>query len=264
MGARRSHTQASTAVALSWVIFEGADYDVPIITVNLGTAPTTSENMTVAITGGATLATVDPIGKTTVTFKGFKGLRAGQTLTVAYTNTDTVAITGTATTELYDRPIKGDVDEVGEIEVYLDAVRQGGVTTVAGGTPYYTVKKEQTFANTTGTVNLFTVTGDVIVRIIAVTKTNLTSAGACNAELGVTGTVAAMIAATDVTTLDVGEIWHDATSDSNVEALSTMKEYILTTGIDVIMTLSAQIDAGAMTLYCLWTPLSDGASVVAA
>jgi hypothetical protein len=249
---------------LSWVIFEGADFDVPIITVNLGTAPTTSENMTVAITGGATLATVDPIGKTTVTFKGFKGLRAGQTLTVAYTNTDTVAITGTATTELYDRPIKGDVDEVGEIEVYLDAVRQGGVTTVAGGTPYYVVNQSLTFANSTGTVDVFTVTGDVIARVVAVTKTDCTSAGACNAELGVTGSVAAFIAATDVTTLDVGEIWHDATSDAKVEALTTRKEYILTTGIDIIMTLSAQIDAGVIAFYCMWTPLSDGATVVAA
>ena len=263
MTTRRTHTQASTAVALAWTFFVADDYDVPIVTVTLGTAPTTAENMTLTVVGGAVLATVDPIGKTTVTFKNIVGLRYGDKLIIEYANTDTVAITGTATSQIYDRDVKEDAAEVGQIDVYLDSVLQRTVTLV-GGSPFYTVLQSVTFANTTGTVDLFTVTGDVIVRLIPVTKTNLASAGACNAELGVTGTVAAMIAATDVTTMAAGELWHDTASDSNVEAASVRKEYILTTGIDVIMTLSAQIDSGVLAVYCQWTPLSVGATVVAA
>ena len=140
----------------------------------------------------------------------------------------------------------------------------GGSNSVLGGSAAPLVRQSITFANTTGTVNVFTVTGDAIVRIIPICKTSLTSAGACNAELGVTGTVAAMIAATDVTTIDADEIWHDATSDSDVEAESVSRDYIISGGADVIMTLSAQIDAGVCAFYCHWVGLSTDANVVAA
>lgn len=137
-------------------------------------------------------------------------------------------------------------------------------TTIQDGSAAPLVRQSITFSNTTGTVDVFTVTGDVILRVIPICKTNLTSAGACNAELGVTGTVAALIAATDVTTIDADEIWHDATCDSDVELLSTTPDYIVSGGADVIMTLSAQIDAGVIAFYCHYIPLSAGASVVAA
>ncbi len=128
----------------------------------------------------------------------------------------------------------------------------------------FSATKAQTYSNDTGTLTLFTVTGDVVVKVIPICKTNLTSAGACNVELGVSGDVNAMIAATDVTTIDANEIWHDASPDSNIEAFSVAREYIISNGDDIIETLSAQIDAGAITYYCFWTPLSAGATVVAA
>lgn len=126
------------------------------------------------------------------------------------------------------------------------------------------VRKELTFANSTGTVSLFTVTGDVIVRLIAVCKTDVTSAGAGNIECGVSGDVDVMIASTAGTDIDVNEIWHDASPDANAELESVSKDVIISNGDDVILTLSAQIDAGAITFYAFWIPLSSGAMVVSA
>ncbi len=127
----------------------------------------------------------------------------------------------------------------------------------------YKTTKALTFSNDTGTVSLFTVTGDVMVKVVPICKTNVASAGAGNIELGVSGDVNAMIASTTGTDIDANEIWHDASPDANIEALSVSRDYIISNGDDIILTLSAQIDSGAITFYCLWTPLSDGATVVA-
>ena len=124
--------------------------------------------------------------------------------------------------------------------------------------------KELTFANDTGTVALFAVTGDVIARVIAVCKTNVTSAAAANVECGISGSTDAMIATTVATTIDADEIWHDASCDSDIEAESVSRDYFISGGADIALTLSAQVDAGAITFYCSWIPLSNGASVAAA
>jgi hypothetical protein len=128
----------------------------------------------------------------------------------------------------------------------------------------YFVKKELTFSNDTGTVSLFTVTGDLLVKIVPVCKTNVASAAAGNIEMGVSGDTNAMIAATTGTDIDANEIWVDASPDSNIEPMSTVREYIISNSDNVILTLSAQIDSGAITFYCYWSPLSDGATLTAA
>lgn len=132
------------------------------------------------------------------------------------------------------------------------------------GTAANLVRKSKTFSNTTGAVNLFTVTGDVIVRIIAICKTNLTSAGGCNGEVGIAADTDAIIATTDVTDIDANDIWHDATPDATIEAESVSKDFIISGGADIILTPSAQIDAGAITFYCRWVGLSTDANIVAA
>ncbi len=120
----------------------------------------------------------------------------------------------------------------------------------------------ETFSNTTGTQTLFTVTGDVIVKVIAVCTTNCASAGACNVEVGIAGSTGTIIATTDVTLLADREIWHDATPDSEIEALSVMSETIISDSNNIILTLSAQIDSGAISFYCMWTPLSYDGNVI--
>jgi hypothetical protein len=124
--------------------------------------------------------------------------------------------------------------------------------------------KELTFSNDTGTVSLFTVTGDVLVRMVGICKTNVASAAAANIECGVSADTNAMIASTVATDIDANEIWHDATPDSSIEAASTLREYLISNGDDIILTLDAQVDSGAITFHCFWTPLSEGATVVAA
>lgn len=128
----------------------------------------------------------------------------------------------------------------------------------------FLVQKDVTFSSTTGTVNLFTVTGEVIVRIIAVVTTNVASGGGCNGEVGIAGSTAAILATTDITLLAAREIWHDTTPDAEIEALSVMKDFIISDGNDIVLTLSAQADSGALAFHCFWTPLSADGNVVAA
>lgn len=137
------------------------------------------------------------------------------------------------------------------------------------------VYKVMTFAGATandpgdydGTGNpatLFTVTGAVIVRLIAVCDTNLEGASA-TVEVGITGSTASLIPLTTATNIDANEIWHDATPDAAIELDSVSTAKILSNGQDIIQTVkTANITAGKITYYCLWRPISDGANVEAA
>jgi len=126
----------------------------------------------------------------------------------------------------------------------------------------YSALKELTFTNDTGTVNLFTVTGDVEVRLTAICKTNIASAAAANIELGVSSDTDAMIASTLATDIDANEIWNDVSPTGSIEPLSNSRDYIISNGDDIILTLDAQVDSGAITFYCFWTPLSDDGNVI--
>ena len=120
------------------------------------------------------------------------------------------------------------------------------------------------FDNTAGgSIDLFTVTGDVIVRLVAVCSEAVTSAAAANVQVGIGGG-AEIIAVTVATLLGVREIWHDGTPDSEIELLTTSPEFIISDGNDIQLTLSAQVDDGTLVFYLFWTPLSaDGLVVVA-
>jgi len=127
-----------------------------------------------------------------------------------------------------------------------------------------TVIKSLTFLNTSTAQTLFTVTGDVILRVFGICKTNLASAAVADVEVGVSGTTGQFIATTTATDIDANEIWHDATPDASIEADSVSVDYIISNGQDIILTPSAQVDSGAITFYCQWLPLSDDANVVSA
>jgi len=144
----------------------------------------------------------------------------------------------------------------------LDGILQP--TPQIAGFGAHRIRQTITFANTSGTVNVFTVTGDVIIKVIGVCSTNCESGGACDIELGITGSVAALIASTDLTVLEAGDIWHDTTPDADNELLSVVAKHIVIGGADVIITLSAQADSGVIEFYCLCTPLSADGLVVAA
>lgn len=117
---------------------------------------------------------------------------------------------------------------------------------------------------TTGAVGahtLFTATGNVLVRVFGICDTDLTGSG--TVEVGVAGNTAGLIAQTTGTAIDDGEIWVDASPAAGIEALPGT--FILNDGADIILTIATStIDGGAIDFYCLWRPLSSGASVTVA
>ncbi len=120
--------------------------------------------------------------------------------------------------------------------------------------------KVVTFANTAaGPLTIFTVTGDVIVRIIAVVSTNIASAADANISLGTTAINDAMIAATVAADMEAKEIWNDSVSSREIEPVDSLRGYLITDGNDIILTLDEQVDSGAIIFYCYWSALSvDG------
>lgn len=111
---------------------------------------------------------------------------------------------------------------------------------------------------------LYTVTGDVVVRVFGVCTTDLAGATA-TLEVGVAGNTASLIAQTTATDIDAGELWHDASPDSGVEAVSVAPAFFIANGADIIETVgTANITSGALYYICLWRPVSPNGNVVAA
>lgn len=134
------------------------------------------------------------------------------------------------------------------------------------------VEKLVTFTNATndngdfnGTGNpqtLFTVTGTVLLRILAVCEVDLTSSSG-TLEIGSALSTAALIAQTTASAIDANEIWHDATPDNSVEATTVLTQKIVNQ--DVVQTVAtADISAGRIKYIALWYPLSADGNVVAA
>jgi hypothetical protein len=142
---------------------------------------------------------------------------------------------------------------------------QGPLTktvTFAGATP----NAIGDFDGTSKTVNLFTVTGDVVIRLIAVCTTDVTHAANATIEVGI-GAGSQIIATTNLTTQEMTarEIWHDATPDSEIEAISVFKDMFITDGNDIQLdTDVANTNTGVIVFYLYWYPVSSGALVVAA
>ena len=109
---------------------------------------------------------------------------------------------------------------------------------------------------------LFTITGTVLLRILAVCEEDLTSSGG-TIEVGTALSAAGMIAQTTASAVDVNEIWHDNSPDSSIEATTVLTQKIVNQ--DIIQTIgTADVSAGKIRYIALWYPLSAGASVEAA
>lgn len=117
-------------------------------------------------------------------------------------------------------------------------------------------------AATTGAVGahtLFSVTGDVLANVFAVCSTDVTGAG--TGEVGVTGNTAALIAQTTGTAIDAGEVWQNNTPTVGIgAALGNARP--ITNGLDILLTIgTATFTAGTVAFYCIYRPLSTGASI---
>jgi len=112
--------------------------------------------------------------------------------------------------------------------------------------------------------SIFTVTGNVRVKIIGICTTSLVGASS-TLEIGIAGGTAKIIAQTTGTDIAVGEIWHDASPDAGVEAATVLSEKIIANGADIIGTVAtANITAGVIKFICLWKPIDADGNVVAA
>ena len=108
----------------------------------------------------------------------------------------------------------------------------------------------------TGTFKIADVTGVVSVQVFAVCGVDLVSAGGGTLEVGTALSTAALIAQTTATDLDVGDIWIDATPTTSVELTSALTAKVVTQDINYVVG-TADISAGALTFYILWSPISD-------
>jgi len=113
---------------------------------------------------------------------------------------------------------------------------------------------------------LFTVTGDILVRMFGVVTTTLVGAGTI--EVGVTeNTVEILAQVADTTSMATGDIWVDATVD-DVRAgafADVIATRLITNGSDIIETIgAANITEGRLYYIALWKPLTPGSKLVSA
>lgn len=121
-------------------------------------------------------------------------------------------------------------------------------------------------AGAVGSVALFTVTGEVLIKSITAFCTTLLAEAAPTATLalGVTGATTLFIAATNAVDIDADEFWVDATPDANGIAIpAALKDIIITQNI--IGTVAAQnITSGVIRFDVVWQALSPDGNLVAA
>jgi hypothetical protein len=114
-------------------------------------------------------------------------------------------------------------------------------------------------------ISLFTVTGDVAIKIIGIVKETALTSDAITASVGVEGDTAKLIAlVADATALQINEIWHDATPDATIELSSVWVEWLISGGQNIILTTTGTFTAGIIDFYAYWYPLSADGNVVAA
>jgi hypothetical protein len=110
-----------------------------------------------------------------------------------------------------------------------------------------------------GTTTLFTVTGLVAARVLAVVSgVDLTGTGSI--KVGIAADITSILASVSATALDVGEIWSSGTPGP-IEPLNDPQVFLT----NIIQTIAGgTVTAGTLTFYCMWLPLSQDGNVVAA
>ena len=115
---------------------------------------------------------------------------------------------------------------------------------------------------------MFTVTGLVMVKMLAACTTLLTGATA-TLSVGITGDTAIFLPVETATEIDAGQVWLNDAGNATygivgeeAAAADNFPEYILN-GNDIIMTIAtADVETGVLDFYVLWQPISDDANLV--
>lgn len=144
--------------------------------------------------------------------------------------------------------------------------RDGNRQIVPGGLPFC-ARKQRVYTGASGlgaagTTTLFTVTGQVLLRVIGFCYEDLV--GAATLEVGIAGNTAGLLAQiADATNLDAGESYLDATPGT-LEAVDLSSGFPISNGQDVIETIGAtDITDGSVLFGCFWRPVSSDGAVVA-
>jgi len=114
--------------------------------------------------------------------------------------------------------------------------------------------------------SLFTVTGEVLVGVYGVCTTLLASAGGATIGVGTADNANGIIPSTTATDIDADEVWVDSSPSTDLISVDELIYYIVTNGNNLVETTanSQDITAGQIYYVCLWRPLSEGATLVAA
>ena len=146
--------------------------------------------------------------------------------------------------------------------------RYESLKAIAAGQPKIAVKATGDLTSFGATLALFTVTGDVLLRITASVDVAVTStSGTTTLEVGVAGNTGSLCVndAVDNTAFDVGDSWTLATAADANGALGTPAFSVVGNSVGVILTGNVDdITAGDIDFYCEWIPLSADGNVVAA
>jgi len=117
-----------------------------------------------------------------------------------------------------------------------------------------------------GVIPLFTVTGAVAFNLSAICTTIVATEAGATISVGTPAAVAGIIAVTTGTDIDAGDIWFAAAPATVLDTIAnTMLEFAIGDGADIQAdVLVDAINSGVIEFRCFWTPLTVGASVVAA
>jgi len=116
--------------------------------------------------------------------------------------------------------------------------------------------------------DIFTITGDVRMKLLAICETDLAGGGAgAQLTLGFNGALTNLIGQTTCTGIDAGEQWTSSTLANNlkINAVTTAVFDRIVSGYTSVKIniLSASTSTGKIHFYCWWEPLTADAAVAA-
>ena len=156
--------------------------------------------------------------------------------------------------------------QIGDVIITTSGVEVDGVAIAASNKLTVTADLSSATWNTVASHEIAVVTGLVRVQILPLCTVtgDDTSGNTGTISLGWDGTVAGMIAATEVDDLAAGEFWYDATPTTTGEAFATAVLDFVLDGKDIGYTIATEAAvAGSIKFHIWWIPLESGATVTA-
>ena len=114
---------------------------------------------------------------------------------------------------------------------------------------------------------IFTVTGDILARVIAIVNTNVTSQSNDTLELGVVGDTGCLLVQdiVDGSAFIANNVWTLTQAPETPSAELDGEWVVIPNSLDIILTINDNdITAGVIEFYLWWIPLSSDAAVVGA